>query len=227
MRVLLQDLREPVGLRPHGAPAVARQRSRQGRAVLSVNWADWRQERMDLKPYVGNATSITVGFRVVNRYGQNIYLDDVNVITYKVPGRDAFVKTVTEPAARLCEKNIAPAITIGSLGKDTLKSVKIMYRINNGALDSIHYTGALVNGSYANVSLKNITLPASGNYTLTVFTKEPNGLNDELRANDTMRFNFIVFDVLQAPVTQGFEETSFPPASWAVASSNSGISSLL
>ena len=186
--------------------------------------ADWLRERMDLKPFVGNATSVTVGFRVVNRYGQNIYLDDVNVITYKVPGRDAFVKAVTEPPARLCEKNIAPAITIGSLGKDTLKSVKIMYRINNGVLDSILYNGALVNGSSANVSLKNITLPASGNYTFTVYTKEPNGLKDDLLANDTMRFNFIVFDVLPAPVTQGFEETSFPPATWALASSNSGYS---
>ncbi len=186
--------------------------------------ADWKSERINLKPFIGNASSVTVGFRVVNRYGQNIYLDDVNVTAYKVPNRDALVKAVTAPAQRLCEKNIIPSITIGSMGRDTLKSVKIMYRLGNGSLDSVQFTGTLLNGATENIQLKNFTLPASGNYTLLVYTKEPNGLNDEVRFNDTMRYSFIVFDVLPAPVTQGFEENVFPPSTWALATSNTGYS---
>ncbi|MBC7849027.1 MAG: choice-of-anchor J domain-containing protein [Chitinophagaceae bacterium] len=183
--------------------------------------ADWLQLRLDLKPFVGNATSFTVGFRTKNGFGQNLYIDDVNIIKFVAPLRDATVTTVVEPSSRLCARAFTPRVEIGSLGKDTLKSVKIMYRFNSNPLDSVIWTGSLSIGNRTFVNLKPVTLTAGGNYTFTVYTKEPNGSTDQLNSNDTLRTSFTVFDPIPAPVKEGFEQATFPPANWALSSSGS------
>lgn len=185
--------------------------------------ADWANARLDLKPFIGAANSATIGFRTVNKFGNNLYLDDINIQTFRLPFRDATVRTVTEPSNRLCTRTLVPVITIGNQGRDTLKSVRILYRIGSGALDSIAWTGALPNGGSATINFatynKTITLPSGGNYQFTVYTKNPNALNDENNANDTTRVNFTVFDPQPDPVKEGFEQSTFPPANWSVASS--------
>lgn len=185
----------------------------------------WVNTRLDLKPFIGNAASVTVGFRATNKYGNNLYLDDINLRKVRVPNRDALVRTVTEPSSRLCTRTFVPQITLGNQGKDTLKNVKIIYRIGTGALDSIAWTGSLPIGGSAAINFanynKSITLTAGGNYVFTVYTKDPNGLNDENNLNDTTRINLTVFDPQPDPVKEGFEQTTFPPANWSVASSGS------
>jgi hypothetical protein len=53
------------------------------------NWVpifpEWRTERLDLKPFIGNATRITVSFTAKNRYGQNLFIDDINLAKYILP----------------------------------------------------------------------------------------------------------------------------------------------
>jgi hypothetical protein len=185
----------------------------------------WANTRLDLKPFIGSATSITVGFKAINRFGNNLYLDDINLRIFRLPFRDALVRAVTEPSPRLCTRTLVPQITLGNQGRDTLKNVKILYRVGTGALDSISWTGALPNGGSAAINFatynKSITLTSGGNYVFTVYTKDPNGLNDENNLNDTTRINFTVFDPQPDPVKEGFEQTTFPPANWSVASSGS------
>lgn len=185
--------------------------------------ADWANTRLDLKPFIGNAGSILVGFRTVNKFGNNLYLDDINITTFRLPFRDALIRSVTEPFNRLCTRTLVPNITIGNLGRDTLKSVKIMFQIGTNALDSIQWTGALPTGGSAVVNFatynKSITLTAGGNYVFNVYTRQPNALNDENNANDTAKIAFTVFDPQPDPVKEGFEQATFPPANWSVASS--------
>jgi len=188
--------------------------------------AQWLNEKVDIKPFIGTASSVTVGFKAINNFGNNLYLDDINIQTFRLPFRDALVKAVAEPGGRLCTRVLVPQITLANQGRDTLKNVKIMFRIGTGALDSISWTGALPNGATTPINFatynKTINLASAGNFLFTVYTKEPNGLNDENNANDTTRVAFTVFDPEPDPVKEGFEQTTFPPANWSVASSGSG-----
>jgi hypothetical protein len=190
--------------------------------------AQWLNQRIDLKPFIGNATSITVGFKAINRFGNNLYLDDINIRTFRLPFRDATVRAVGEPSSRLCTRTLVPQITLANQGRDTLKSVKILYRIGTGALDSIAWTGSLPNGSSTLVNFatynKTINLASAGAFTFTVYTKQPNGLNDEEPLNDTARVNFTVFDAQPDPVKEGFEQATFPPANWSVQRSGAAYS---
>ena len=185
--------------------------------------SEWRKVRIDLKPFT-TANSITVGFKTINKFGQNIYIDDIHLKAHKVPDRDAMVSNINEPSSRICSRSVIPSIVIGSLGKDTLRSVKVMYQINNNLTDSILFTGQLTKGQTTTIELKNINFVDAGNYLLTAYTKQPNGLPDDNELNDTLRMKFAVLDPQQDPVTQGFESTLFPPVHWSMDNSGSSYS---
>jgi hypothetical protein len=191
------------------------------------NWvpvaADWRREKVDIKPFIGNATSITVAFVGRNGFGQNLYIDDINLSTFILPRRDALVKRVIDPFTRLCARTFTPLVELGSLGKDTLKSVKIVSITTNGTFtqrDTTLWSGVLLTGQSANVALRTVNLPTAGPFSYTAYTIEPNGLNDIDNTNDTGRVAFRMFDPQPGPIKEGFESASFPPANWDVARSN-------
>jgi hypothetical protein len=181
--------------------------------------ADWMNTRVNLKPFVGNATSVIVGFKTVNRYGNNLYIDEVQLNVY-ASMRDAAVSSITEPSKVLCLRDFTPVVKIASLGQDTLRNVKVLFRVDNGPLDSVMWTGVLGKAQEAAVPLKLVSLTTSGSHLLTVYTKQPNGLEDHATSNDTSRIQFTITDLQAAPLKEGFEFATFPPANWAV--SNSG-----
>jgi hypothetical protein len=188
--------------------------------------ADWANTRIDLKPLIGSATSILVGFKTVNRYGQNLYIDDVNLQTFRLPDNDATARSIVEPFDRLCARTVTPIVLLANNGRKPLTSVKLLYSVSNGAVDSVTWTGHLTTGQTTNVSLKNITIPP-GNFnlhTFKVYSNKPNGVDDEVPANDTTSKSVTVIDPQPAPVLEGFEQNTFPPANWSVSSSGGAYS---
>ncbi len=183
--------------------------------------ADWANRRFDVKPLIGNASSFLIGFKSTNLFGQNLYLDNINIYTVENGRRDATVSQIVNPTGKLCVRNFTPRVQIRNLGKDTLKTVKVMYRFGAGALDSVIYNGSLPIGSSALVDLKAISLSAGGSLQFVVYTKEPNGQSDQAPINDTAKQNLTIFDPLPDPIKEGFESTTFPPSNWFVASSGS------
>jgi len=194
------------------------------------NWfpvaADWGTEKIDIKPFIGNASSITISFTGKTGYGQNLFLDNINISTVTLLRRDAKPTRVIEPFSRLCARTVLPSFEFGSFGKDTLKSVQVVFNITGGTFnytDTIPWTGSLVAGQVAIVTVptnKIVNLPGAGTYNLKVFTYKPNGLDDQVPTNDTLLTTFKVFDAQPGPVKEGFESVTFPPANWDVANSN-------
>ncbi|HEY0676725.1 MAG TPA: choice-of-anchor J domain-containing protein [Chitinophagaceae bacterium] len=192
--------------------------------TVTSNWApvtaDWLRERIDLRSFVPvGTTSLLVSFTSKNGYGQNLYLDDINVYPVLLLRRDAQLRAITGPASKVCTGSITPSVEIFNNGKDTLTSVKIVYRILGPSFthnDSLVWSGKLPQGQGAVVNLKQLTLPAPGTYTIQAWTKEPNNNSDQNTSNDTstvVSFRFVATAPL--PLTESFESTSFPPANWA------------
>jgi hypothetical protein len=195
------------------------------------NWfpvaANWANERIDIKPFIGSANSINISFTAKNGYGQNLFLDNINLSTVILLRRDAKPTRVIEPFSRLCVRTVLPSFEFGSFGKDTLKSLQVVFNItgpsNFNYTDTIFWTGSLIAGQLATVSVptnKVVNLPAAGIYNLKVFTYRPNGLDDQIPANDTLLTTFKVFDAQPGPVKESFESGTFPPANWDIANSN-------
>ncbi len=52
--------------------------SSQGPAFVPASASDWRKETINLAPYLSSSSAI-IKFRAINRYGNNLYLDDILV----------------------------------------------------------------------------------------------------------------------------------------------------
>jgi hypothetical protein len=196
----------------------------------TANWvpaaADWVTETVDIRNLLpANTTSFTVSFTGRNSFGQNLYLDNINIKVTKALRRDATLSKIIDPFTRVCTRTLRPVFEYGNKGVDTLKSVKINYILNGGPVQTRALTGLnLASGKFATDSFPSITLAAAGANTLKVYTSEPNGLNDQLTTNDTTFITFNVFDPVNGPIKEGFESTAFPPANWGAVKSNTSTS---
>lgn len=181
----------------------------------------WRTEKINLTPYIVPGQKMLIRFRNTNAFGNNLYMDDIGVSAATLPTRDAAVVSLVNLPAVICGgSSITPTVLFANKGKDTITSLKINYRLDNGAVTTLTYSGTLTRLQTAQKVLNTISNIPAGNHTLTVYSSDPNGLPDQVTNNDTLLVNLVVLAPVPSPVREGFEGTSFPPANWIVVKSN-------
>ncbi|MEO6686551.1 MAG: choice-of-anchor J domain-containing protein, partial [Dyadobacter sp.] len=171
----------------------------------------WRQEKVNLTPYLVSGKKILIKFRNVTAYGNNLYLDDVEVSSFSSFARDAFPKSIVNIPDFYCGGNPVPSVVIGTNGNTPLTSLKINYSIDNGANTVVNWTGSLTVGNTATIPLQAISNLNPGKHIFTVYTSNPNGLDDNYLNNDTIRKTFYIVGKTTSPYTEGFETAVFPP----------------
>ncbi len=174
--------------------------------------SDWREELINLNSFIGQG-QVVIAFRNINRFGNNIYLDDINISKGFFLTRDVAMVSINEPFDFVCNSPFIPNISFVNLGKDTLKSVKINYRIDGGTVQATTWTGSLLRLEGAMIDLPEAN-PSPGRHNFRVFSSEPNGLTDDNIRNDSARRSFNLKEEQEAPVSESFEGPGFPPAQW-------------
>ena len=112
--------------------------------------------------------------------------DDVVVPIFE----DAAVTSITNIPELLCDvDSIAPRITLKNNGLDDLTSAVIEYSINGGTAYTQAWSGSLVTGQTANISLAAIPA-ASGANALIITSTLPNNTVDQVPENDAWTYDF-------------------------------------
>ena len=107
---------------------------------------------------------------------------------------DAKISYIFSPKGTYCNtSSIIPKIIIQNKGSNDLTSLKISYKINNGTLKHINWTGNLQNGEFENILLEEINTEEEKN-EFKVFSSLPNGIDDMYKDNDTTTVNFEVIE---------------------------------
>jgi PKD repeat protein len=135
---------------------------------------------------------------------------DPFAITY---ANDAQMMSVQSPVTGVtCNNSFTPQVTIKNNGTNTITSMPIRYRVNNGTEVNFNWTGSLATGATAQVSLPNFTATVGVN-TFKVYTALA---GDQNAANDTATISFTVLSPtgVSLPVSEGFESPTFPPTGW-------------
>jgi hypothetical protein len=122
-----------------------------------------------------------------------------------------------------CSNNYQPSVTIRNVGSDVLQSLTFQARFGNNTIVTTNWTGNLQPQATTTVNLNAMTLNAGLNATLVINTTNPNGAADQKTSNDTIQLSGVVFPVGTAPLTEGFESTTFPPANWQLINPNNDI----
>ncbi|MCX6352284.1 MAG: right-handed parallel beta-helix repeat-containing protein, partial [Bacteroidetes bacterium] len=76
-------------------------------------------------------------------------------------------------------------VTLKNFGLTTLTSATIYYSINGATPSSYSWTGSLVSGTSASVTVGTYTFSSSSTYTFKSYSTVPNGVTDGNHANDT------------------------------------------
>ena len=154
---------------------------------------DWRTESLNLQPYIGQ--SIRLAFVGINDWGNNLYLDNIKVLTE--PFANVTLESIVTPGPIICSTSIAPILRIKNSGTH-ISSLDIEYNIN-GVVQSTSFSALnLSPGAQADLTLPTVSLDA-GNNELTFSVMNINGEAD-LDPND----NTISYVVLSSDKETGY-----------------------
>ena len=119
------------------------------------------------------------------------------------------------PAYNVCASSISPMVILKNSGNAVLNSTSINYQIDGGTVITYTWTGSLVTGSTATVTLPSIPL-ISGTHKLIVSCSNPNGSVDLNMMNDKKVGSFRSQPQLfTLPFTEDFSAAAFPPSGWS------------
>jgi hypothetical protein len=184
--------------------------------------SDWRRDRVAVDLVSNPATNVVAQFRNGDAYGNNIFIDNIN-ITPKFK-RDIEVLSVTPDV--LCTPGITPVATIRNRGTETVTAFKVSYSIGGGAAVTTAITGAtLAPNATTTVTLTAGTLGAGAN-SLKFYTSEPttaSGTGDQYTFNDTIVKTTYLSATVTPPLVETFEGGTFVPAGWALSNPDNSI----
>ncbi len=144
---------------------------------------------------------------------------------------DAQLLSITSPSGTLCTGPHSPVISIKNNGTVTLTSMTINYQIDGGAATPYAWSGSLVSGASANVTMPSITIAAGAHtYTATIVAGSLNGSQSDLNtANNALTSNYTGSGGAGTPIpfTEGFEAVTFPPTGWTNQNPDGNVGSAL
>ncbi len=184
--------------------------------ITPIN-SDWRTDKITLKGSILSAGNIIVAFRNTNRFGNNIFLDNIS-IAKPAPG-DLQLVSIDQPGATICNSSVSPVVTVNNSGSETIASFDISYSVDNNAPVLTNVTAAnILPGQQLSVTLNPFSVGA-GAHTIKVFISNvltSVSSKDQNPSNDSLTKVFTLVGRLATPVVQDFESPDFPPQGWAI-----------
>jgi hypothetical protein len=163
--------------------------------------SDWRKETIDLGIFKGNDVQIRI--RGTNQYGNNIYLDNINILGFNFPAVDVKLDSIDTPTLIGCESAVAPIARFISLGKDTLKSLDLQLWINGTIAETKKWTGNLNRNKTAVLSFSAIPI-LQGMNNIKIIGANPNGQLDQNKSNDTAASVHHFLKAINIPFKESF-----------------------
>ena len=120
-----------------------------------------------------------------------------------------------------CANKFQPNITIRNVGTNVVTSLGIETTINNGTPVITRWTGLLALNAEISINLTSLTVLPGTNPNLKIEIKEVNGQADQNAANSIYIGSGIIYPLtINLPLTEGFEQNTFPPNNWRLSNSN-------
>ncbi|HPW64206.1 MAG TPA: choice-of-anchor J domain-containing protein, partial [Cyclobacteriaceae bacterium] len=170
---------------------------------FSPNASQWVTETISLNQFIGS--KIQIAFEVTNGWGNDVYLDNVVVLSDEFV--DLALLSVESPGPVTCLANPAPVIRVKNLGSTTITSFKVQSTINNQAqaIQTIS-TISLTPGNEQAVTLNTISLGTTNN-SISFTVSEPGGLPDANSNNNSISIKRISNNYAEViPLRENFDE---------------------
>ncbi|MFM2358848.1 MAG: hypothetical protein RLY16_841, partial [Bacteroidota bacterium] len=104
--------------------------------------AQWRSETIKLG-LCGKGPSLVIGFKCINKYGNAIYLDNIEFNKITLPDPNLAVSRIINPNGLYCNGSFTPSVEIANTGNSTITSFRLTYQLDNGTPGVYNWTGNL------------------------------------------------------------------------------------
>jgi hypothetical protein len=177
------------------------------------NATQWTTETISLNSFVGS--KIQIAFEVTNGWGNDVYLDNVVVLTDEFI--DLAILSIVSPGPVTCLANPNPVIRVKNLGSTLITSFKAVTSVNNQTQPQQTISNiSIAPGSEQSFTLNPIPLTSTSS-TLVVTISEPGGFPDANVNNNSIFMKSIYNDYRDViPLRQNFNE--FYTDQWPVIS---------
>jgi hypothetical protein len=177
--------------------------------------AQWQTESISLSQFAG--TKIQIAFEVVNGWGNDVFLDNVIVLTDELV--DLAIVAVESPGPVTCVTNPAPVIRVKNLGSTTITSFVVQAVVNNQSQALQTISGiSLAAGGEQTVTLNPLPLTI-GNNNIRFTVSEPSGLPDANASNNAITIKRIVNTFAdRIPLRENFNQDFLDQ--WTIISQN-------
>jgi len=138
---------------------------------------------------------------------------------------DASASSINNVPLSICGSTVSPVFLLVNNGAVTLTSCTIHYSVNGGAVQTINWTGSLVQYASVNVNLPTLTL-VNGSNTIVVTVLNPNGSVDENANNNSVSVscNAVVGPTIDVTVEINFDNYSEETA-WVITQNGNVVAS--
>lgn len=143
-------------------------------------------------------------------------------LTTETAQHNAWLSNIIAPSISSCDNQIAPFIRIVNAGLDTIQSLIITSKVDDGFTYTKHWTGQILPGLSQNILLQSMALDA-GSHSLRVNVLET--INDEYQdafmANNYLYYTFQINNSIgrNLPFSDTFESNSFNTNNWSIENS--------
>ncbi len=103
---------------------------------------------------------------------------------------NASVKSIRNIPVENCTETISPVVTISNISETELTQLQLNYKVNDGEVHTYQWTGSVGFLDTTEVELPSIPFALENENTITVYSTDPNGENDEYPDNDTITDSF-------------------------------------
>ena len=175
--------------------------------------SDWKTETISLNQFLGQP-NVQVAFVTTNDYGNNLYLDNVRIVTGDYT--DLTLVALKTPSPVLCVNNPTPVVTVRNNGSTLISTITISSSVNGGTVTTQSFSGLqLDTGDEQDFTLSAWSLNAGTN-VISITVLNPVNVSDVNPADNTLNLNEVVNtsrDII--PMRQNFD-ASFPD--WTIVS---------
>jgi len=174
---------------------------------------DWKTELVDISDYAGSET-VRISFIAVNAYGNNIYLDNINIISKD--DEDIAISKVNRPSRVSCASDQQLEVVIQNAGIVPVGYFELQYTIDGGDIQTTEWqsTDSLRLSEEAVVTA-DLSGLAVGDHEIEIYALNPNGVEEPNTNNNYAVHTFEINDNEDiVPIKESFE--NFSSSSWVI-----------
>lgn len=176
-------------------------------SYLPSGRSDWRTETINLDQFAG-LEQVKIAFIGVNDFGNNLYLDNININGTRIPDLDLAIVEIPQPSVVSCEGNISPQVVVKNTGLNPVSSFQLSYQLGSGGSGQFEYNGpSLETGANATITFAATEAGIGSNNIIVSIDQVEGQGGDGVVENNTLEQPFIIDDQQDlVPKIETFEQ---------------------